>query len=46
MELSLTQLAVQILFDGSTGFDVIRWTIILPEKQKKLYRICIGKGKV
>ena len=30
----ITQLAVKILFDDSTGFDEMRWTIILPEKQK------------
>ena len=30
---SLTQLAVKILFDDSAGFDEMRWTIILPEKQ-------------
>ena len=35
MELSLTQLAVKILFDGSIGSDVTRWTIILPEEQKQ-----------
>ena len=29
-----TQLAVKILFDDSSGFDQMRWTIILPEKQK------------
>ena len=46
MELSLTQLAVKILFSGSTGFDVMRWTIILPEKQKNGYYICLGKGLV
>ena len=34
MEQALTQLAVKILFDDSTGFDEMRWTIILPEKQK------------
>ena len=33
LEQSLTQLAVKILFDDSTGFDEIRWTVILPEKQ-------------
>ena len=35
MEQALTQLAVKILFDDSTGFDEMRWTIILPEKQKQ-----------
>ena len=35
MELSLTQLAVKILFDGSIGSDVTRWTLILPEEQKQ-----------
>ena len=34
MEQALTQLAVKILFDDSTGFDEMRWTIILQEKQK------------
>ena len=34
MEQALTELAVEILFDGSTGFDEMRWTINLPEKQK------------
>ena len=47
MEMSLSQPAVKILFDGSNGFDVMRWTIILPEKQKKNgYRICLGKELV
>ena len=34
MEQAFTQLAFKILFDDSTGFDGMRWTIILPEKQK------------
>ena len=34
IEQALTQLAVKILFDASTGFDVMRWKIILPEEQK------------
>ena len=34
MEQAITQLAVKILFDGSTGFDEIRRVIILPEKLK------------
>ena len=34
MEQILTQLAVKILFDDSTGFDEMRWAIILSEKQK------------
>ena len=34
MEQALTQLAVKILFDDSTCFDEMMWTIILPEKQK------------
>ena len=34
MEPVLTQLAVKILFDNSTGFDEMRVLIILPEKQK------------
>ena len=35
MEQALSQLAVKILFDDSTGFYEMRWTLILPEKQKK-----------
>ena len=31
---AITQLAFKILFDGSTGFDEKRRTIILPEKKK------------
>ena len=34
MEQALTQLAVKILFDDSTGFDEMRWSIILPDKQE------------
>ena len=34
MEQALTQLAVKILFADSTGFDEMRWTIIVQEKQK------------
>ena len=34
MEQALTQPAVKILFDDSTGYDEMRWTIIFPEKQK------------
>ena len=36
MEQALTQLAVKILFDESSGFKfgAMRWTIILPEKRK------------
>ena len=34
MAQAITQLTVKILFDGSTGFDEMRRTIILPEKQK------------
>ena len=34
MEQVLTQLAIKILFDDSTGFDAMRWPIILPENQK------------
>ena len=30
----LAQLAVNLLIDDSTGFDEMRWTIILAEKQK------------
>ena len=30
MEQAITQLAVKILFDNSTGFDEIRWTIFYP----------------
>ena len=33
MEQVLTQLAAKILFDDSTGFREIMWTIILPQKQ-------------
>ena len=33
MEQALTHLAVKILFGDSTGFDEMRWTIILPENQ-------------
>ena len=33
MKQALTQLAVKILFNGSTGFGEMGWTIILPEKQ-------------
>ena len=36
MEQLLTQLAVQILFDDSTGFDEARLTIFLPVKQTKI----------
>ena len=42
MDQALTQLAVKILFDDSTGFDEMRWTIILPEKQKSW--ICLWLG--
>ena len=31
---AITQLAVKILFDDSLGFDEMRRTITLPEKQK------------
>ena len=31
---ALAQLAIKILFDDSTGFDWMRLTLILPEKQK------------
>ena len=34
MEHAPTQLAVKVLLDDSSGFDEMRWTIILPEKQK------------
>ena len=34
MEQVLTQLAANLLIDDSTGFDEMRWTIILAEKQK------------
>ena len=34
MEQALTQLAVKILSHDSIGFDEMRWTIILQEKQK------------
>ena len=34
MEQALTELTVKIIFDDSSGFDEMRWTIILPEKQK------------
>ena len=34
MEQVITQLAVKILFDDSLGFDEMRRTITLPEKQK------------
>ena len=34
MEQALTELADKIIFDDSSGFDEMRWTIILPEKQK------------
>ena len=37
MEQALTQLSVKILFDDSTGFDEMRWTIILPAKLKNGY---------
>ena len=30
---ALTQLAVKTLFDDSTGFDEMRWAIVLPQKQ-------------
>ena len=30
----VSQLAVKILFGDSTGFDEMRWIIILQEKQK------------
>ena len=33
MKQALTQLAVIVQFDGSTGFDEMRWINILPEKQ-------------
>ena len=39
---ALIQLAVKLLFGDSTGFDEIRWTIILPEKQISLICICLG----
>ena len=43
MEQALTQPAVKILFGDSTSFNVMRWTFILPEKQKSLilYMTCI-----
>ena len=41
-EQALTQLAVKILFGDSTGFNEMRWTIILPEKQS--LTICIVYG--
>ena len=34
MQQALTQLSDKIPLDNSTGFDEMRWTIILPEKQK------------
>ena len=34
MEQALTLPVVKILFDDSTSFDEMRWTIILPEKPK------------
>ena len=34
MEQVNTQLAVKILFDDYSVFNEMRWTIILPEKQK------------
>ena len=34
MEQALTLPEVKILFDDSTSFDEMRWTIILPEKPK------------
>ena len=34
MEQALTQLAVKMLSDDSTCYDEMRWTIILPGKQK------------
>ena len=34
MELTLSQLAVKILFDDSTGVGEMRWTLNLSEKQK------------
>ena len=34
MEQALTQLVVKKLFYDSSGFAEMRWTIILPEKQK------------
>ena len=43
MEQAITQLAVKILFDGSTGFDEIRRVIILPEKLK--YQYCYMTSK-
>ena len=35
MEQVFTKLAVKILFDDSSGFDEMRWTIISPENQKQ-----------
>ena len=34
IEQAITKLAVKFLFDGSFGFNEMRRTIILPEKQK------------
>ena len=34
LEHALTQFAVKILFNDSSGFDEMRWTIIVAEKQK------------
>ena len=41
MDQAVTQLAVKILFDASTRFDEMRWTIILLQKQT-LYMTWIG----
>ena len=42
MEQAVTELAVKILFGDSTGFDEMRWTIVLTGKQKSW--ICIYLG--
>ena len=39
MEQALIELAVKILFDDSSGFNEMTWSIILPEKQKMGYCI-------
>ena len=37
MEQALTQFAVKILFDDSTGLDEMRWAIILPRSRNHGY---------
>ena len=41
MEQALTQLAVKILFDDSSGFDEMRRTITFPESRSRSNVYCM-----